>query len=132
MLLSGIGGLGALLTMQRAATNSSRIWPSALLTSLGFRWSKLGGLHTGLFGPAKLRQKGVRPGWHAHVGAGHARHQVTGGEIAAILEDALKTLPAATPQAIEAHFAKVYAQAIEDGLITPDGLGPEGALDAAA
>lgn len=108
------------------------MWPSALLTSLGFRWSKLGGLHTGLFGPAKLRQKGVRPGWHAHVGAGHARHQVTGGEIAAILEDALKTVPAATPQAIGAHFVKVYAQAIEDGLITPDGLGPKGALDAAA
>lgn len=52
--------------------------------------------------------------------------------LAAILEGALKTAPTATPQAIAAHCAKVYAQAIEDGLITPDGLGPAGAIHDAA
>lgn len=52
--------------------------------------------------------------------------------LAAIIEGALKTAPTASPQVIAAHCAKVYAQAIEDGLITPDGLGPKGALDAAA
>lgn len=43
--------------------------------------------------------------------------------LAAIIEGALKTAPGATPEAIAAHSAKIYAQAIEDGLITPDGLG---------
>jgi len=52
--------------------------------------------------------------------------------LAAILEGALKTAPGAPPQVIAAHCAKVYAQAIEDGLITPDGLGPAGALHDAA
>lgn len=52
--------------------------------------------------------------------------------LAAILEGALKTAPTATPQVIAAHCAKVYAQAIEDGLITPDGLGPAGAIHDAA
>lgn len=44
--------------------------------------------------------------------------------LAAILEGALKTAPHATPAALAAHCAKIYAQAIEDGLITADGVGP--------
>lgn len=52
--------------------------------------------------------------------------------LAAIIEGALKTAPTASPQVIAAHCAKVYAQAIEDGLITPDGLGPAGAIHDAA
>lgn len=51
--------------------------------------------------------------------------------LAAILEGALKTAPYAAPHAIAEHCAKIYAQAIEDGLITPDGLGP-GKVDKAA
>lgn len=44
--------------------------------------------------------------------------------LTAILEGALKTAPHATPAALAAHCAKIYAQAIEDGLITADGVGP--------
>lgn len=51
--------------------------------------------------------------------------------LAAIIEGALKTAPHASPQAIAEHSAKIYAQAIQDGLITPDGVGP-GKVDKAA
>lgn len=58
--------------------------------------------------------------------------RINADALAAIIEGALKTAPTASPQVIAAHCAKVYAQAIEDGLITPDGLGPAGALHDAA
>lgn len=51
--------------------------------------------------------------------------------LTAIIEGALKTAPNAAPRALAEHCAKIYAQAIEAGLITPDGLGP-GRIDKAA
>ena len=51
--------------------------------------------------------------------------------LTAIIEGALKTAPSASPRAIAEHSAKIYAQAIQDGLITPDGVGP-GKVDKAA
>ena len=51
--------------------------------------------------------------------------------LAAIIEGALKTAPGATPEALARHCAKIYAQAIEDGLITSDSVG-DGHLDTAA
>lgn len=51
--------------------------------------------------------------------------------LTAIIEGALKTAPNAAPHALAVHCAKIYAQAIEAGLITPDGLGP-GRIDEAA
>lgn len=49
----------------------------------------------------------------------------------AIIEGALKVAKNAPASAIAAHAASVYAKCIDDGLITPDGVG-EGNLDAAA
>lgn len=43
--------------------------------------------------------------------------------LAAIIEGALKTAPHATPAALAAHCAKIYAQALDDGLITAEGAG---------
>ncbi|MEI7614102.1 MAG: hypothetical protein WCK63_14465 [Betaproteobacteria bacterium] len=49
----------------------------------------------------------------------------------AIIEGALKISPNAPPGKIAAHSAKLYQRCIEDGLITPDGIG-DGNHDAAA
>lgn len=49
----------------------------------------------------------------------------------AIIEGALKVAPNAPAAAIAAHAARVYAQCIEDGLITPEGIG-QGNLESAA
>ena len=53
-----------------------------------------------------------------------AAGRINADALAAIIEGALKTAPRASPAALAAHCAKVYAQALEDGLITPDGVGP--------
>lgn len=51
--------------------------------------------------------------------------------LAAIIEGAIKIAPHAGPEALARHCAKIYAQAIDDGLITADGVG-DGHLDTAA
>ena len=57
--------------------------------------------------------------------------RINADALAAIIEGALKTAPRASPAALAAHCAKVYAQALADGLITPDGAGPAGRGDGA-
>lgn len=49
--------------------------------------------------------------------------------LAAIIEGALKTAPGASPAALAAHCAKIYAQALDDGLITATGAGSAGRGD---
>ena len=51
--------------------------------------------------------------------------------LAAIIEGAFNIARDAPPRALAAHCAKLYNTCIEDGLITPEGIG-NGHLDAAA
>jgi transcriptional regulator with XRE-family HTH domain len=51
--------------------------------------------------------------------------------LAAILEGALRVAPTATPAAIADHCVGVYMKCLEDGLITPDGVGSGNLEDAA-
>lgn len=51
--------------------------------------------------------------------------------LAAIIEGALRVAPNAAPAALAKHCAGIYMKCIEDGLITPDGIG-EGNLNNAA
>lgn len=44
--------------------------------------------------------------------------------LAAIMEGALKAMPSASMAQIAQHSVEFYARCIEDGLITPDGVGP--------
>lgn len=60
-----------------------------------------------------------------------AESRINVDALAAIIEGALKTAPHAGPEALARHCAKVYAQALADGLITADGVG-DGHLDTAA
>lgn len=60
-----------------------------------------------------------------------AESRINVDALAAIIEGALKTAPHAGPEALARHCAKVYAQALADGLITADGVG-DGGLDTAA
>ena len=51
--------------------------------------------------------------------------------LAAIIEGALKAMPSASKEQIARHSVEFYVRCIEDGLITPDGVG-SGNNDAAA
>ena len=44
--------------------------------------------------------------------------------LAAVIEGAMRAAPHATIPDLAAHCARVYAMAIEQGLITADGTGP--------
>lgn len=57
--------------------------------------------------------------------------QINVEALEAIIEGALKVAKNASPAAIAAHAARVYAQCIDEGLITADGVG-EGKDSAAA
>lgn len=51
--------------------------------------------------------------------------------LAAILEGTLRVAPGAAPSAIASHCVSVYVKCLEDGFITPDGVG-SGNLENAA